>query len=271
MPRQKSVGRPLRLLGQIRTQLREVDGICMHWDNGVEPGDEERVEGLLERSFEGTLVLMESIGQSATRKRVYALFQRAKKNFTFTKYSETAGEPYSVWSNHLSNILGAVETLHTSLRTELEEPIGVIASLVKKFAHVEGALRQRHDSRRTLLVKDEYDIQDLLRSLLFLHFQDISDEDPASKLAGSSSRVDILLRRERIAIEIKKTHRRACDASLGRDLKLDIVDYRARKDCDSLVIVIDERLKHLANPAGLASDLRRTGHNFPVEIFFIHS
>ena len=99
-------------------------------------------------------------------------------------------------SDQLSNILDAVEILHAPLPERAEEPIEVISKLVRRLGAIEAALGQRYESRETLIVADEYDLQDLLRSLLFLHFNDISHEDPAAKLAGSSSRVDLLLRKE---------------------------------------------------------------------------
>jgi hypothetical protein len=262
---------PLRLLKQIRLDLSKVNDICRYWDDGSSPEDEERVGGILERAFEGSLVLMESIGQPEARKRVLTLLRRARKNFTAAEYSVNAGEPYSVWSYQLSNMLNAVEILYAPLPERVEGPIEVISKLVRRLGAVEAALGQRYDSRKTLVVADEYDLQDLLRSLLFLHFKDISHEDPAAKVAGASSRVDILLRSERIAIEIKKTRSGSTDASLGRELKLDIGDYRERPDCKALVIVIDDRQKHLKNPQGLANDLHKIGREFPVHVFFVRS
>jgi len=248
-----------------------VNDICRYWEDGSSPEDEERVRGILEGALEGSLVLMESIGQPEARKRVLALLRRARRDFTAAEYSTNACEPYSVWSYQLSNILDAVEVLHAPSPTGAEEPIEVISKLIHGLGAVEAALGQRYDSRKTLVVADEYDLQDLLRSLLFLHFNDISHEDPAAKLAGASSRVDILLRTEQIAIEIKKTRSGSTDASLGTELKLDIGDYRERPDCNALVIVIDDREKRLKNPQGLANDLRKIGRDFPVHVFFVRS
>src|SRR5580704_2921678 len=90
--------KPLKLLTEIRRDLVEADRICVNWEEGSEPEDEERVEGLLERAFEGALVLMEAIGRRDTRRRILALYERAKKKLTATKYSINAMEPYSVWS-----------------------------------------------------------------------------------------------------------------------------------------------------------------------------
>jgi len=131
--------------------------------------------------------------------------------------------------------------------------------------NVERALQHRHDSRKTLRVTDEYDLQDLLRSLLAIHFDDVSAEEPGPKFAGSSNRVDLVLRKEGIAIEIKKMRSSLSEAELGRALKLDIVDYRQR-DFDALVIVIDVRKGRLKNGKGFVRDLRKVEKGFYVEL-----
>jgi hypothetical protein len=43
-------------------------------------------------------------------------------------------------------------------------------------------------SRR--LVQDEYDVQDILKALLRVHFNDVRPEEPNPSIAGQSPRVD---------------------------------------------------------------------------------
>jgi chorismate mutase len=45
--------KPLKLLMEIRRDLVGTDRICVKWEEESEFEDEERVEGLLERAFEG--------------------------------------------------------------------------------------------------------------------------------------------------------------------------------------------------------------------------
>jgi hypothetical protein len=257
--------KPLKLLAEIRRDLVETDRICVNWEERSEPEEEERVEGLLERAFESALVLMETIGRRDTRTRILALYERAKKRLTATKYSINAMEPYSVWSYRLSNILNAVEKAQFQLAKDAEEPLDLVLGIVDRLQVVERALKHRYNSRKTLRVKDEYDIQDLLRSLLAIHFDDVSAEDPGPKFAGSSNRIDLFLRREGIAIEVKKTRSSLSEAALGRALKLDIVDYRQR-EFDALVIVIDDKRGRLKNPKGFVRDLRKVEKGFHVEV-----
>jgi hypothetical protein len=124
--------KPLKYLTEMRRDLVEVDRICVNWEEGSEPEDEERVEGLLERAFESALVLMETIDRPDTRKRILNLYRRAKKNPTATKYSINAMEPYSVWSYRLSNILKAVEKAQFQPAKDVDEPMDLVLGIVDR-------------------------------------------------------------------------------------------------------------------------------------------
>ncbi len=72
-------------------------------------------------------------------------------------------------------------------------------------------MRCRYENRETLKIEDEYDVQDLLHALLLLYFDDVRAED----YAGKSSRMDFLLKNERVVIEVKKTRLGLADKELG--------------------------------------------------------
>jgi REase_DpnII-MboI len=74
-----------------------------------------------------------------------------------------------------------------------------------KFHVAAKQLEDRYENRPTLRIKDEYDVQDLLHVLLRVHFEDIRPEEWTPSYAGTSSRVDFLLKSEQIVIEAKIT------------------------------------------------------------------
>ncbi len=59
-----------------------------------------------------------------------------------------------------------------------------------RFHKIAKQLRNRHDNRQTLPIKDEYDVQDLLHALLYLYFDDIRAEEWTPSYAGKSARVE---------------------------------------------------------------------------------
>ena len=70
---------------------------------------------------------------------------------------------------------------------------------------------ENRENRETLKIEDEYDVQDLLHALLLLYFDGVRAED----YAGKSSRMDFLLKNERVVIEVKKTRLGLADKELG--------------------------------------------------------
>ncbi|MGJ4748586.1 hypothetical protein ACQV5M_19650, partial [Leptospira sp. SA-E8] len=65
--------------------------------------------------------------------------------------------------------------------------------IILRFHAVAVQLRERHSSRPTLDVNDEYDVQDLMHALLRLHFDDVRSEEWVPSYAGAASRTDFLL------------------------------------------------------------------------------
>ena len=146
-------------------------------------------------------------------------------------------------------------------------PIPVIANMCERFHLVARQLRSRHDSRPTLDVQDEYDVQDLFHSLLHLHFSDVRAEEWTPSYAGKSSRMDFLLKQERIVVEIKKTRQGLDAKELGSQLIEDIARYQAHPDCDALVCFVYDPEGRISNPRGIENDLRRKEGELFVEVW----
>lgn len=141
-----------------------------------------------------------------------------------------------------------------------------VQSLCLRFHAVVRQLRTRHNGRPAFDVEDEYDVQDLLHALLRLHFDDIRPEEWTPSYAGKSTRMDFLLKKENIVIEVKKT-RRGLDAKrLGEELIIDMAHYRNHSDCQTLICFVYDPESRIANPAGLESDLSRDDPDLLVRV-----
>jgi hypothetical protein len=141
-----------------------------------------------------------------------------------------------------------------------------LENLLKRFYLVAHQLTQRHDDRQTLLINDEYDVQDLLHGLLLTLFDDVRPEDPVPNHADKSSRMDFLLKKEKIMVEVKMTRKDLRDVKIGEQLIIDIERYRARVDCQTLVCFVYDPGHYLKNPRGLESDLSRKHDNLSVRV-----
>jgi len=131
-----------------------------------------------------------------------------------------------------------------------------------RFHKVVKQLRNRYSKRETLNVKDEYDVQDLLHSLLQIFFDDIRKEEWTPSYAGGSSRVDFILKNEGIVVEVKKTRENLTDRVLGEQLIVDIEKYKTHPDCKQLICFVYDPEGLLGNPQGIMNDLNKTHEGF---------
>lgn len=141
-----------------------------------------------------------------------------------------------------------------------------LENLFDKFHLVAKQLRNRYNNRNTLDIEDEYDVQDLLHSLLRLYFSDIRNEEWCPSYAGGSSRMDFLLKEEQIVIEVKKTRKGLGDKELGKQLIEDKEKYKTHPDCKKLICFTYDPEGRIVNPKGLQNDLNKQEPEFEVEI-----
>lgn len=147
--------------------------------------------------------------------------------------------------------------------------IAIIENLCERFHLVVRQLKARHDNRETLAVQDEYDVQDLLHSLLTLRFDDIRPEEWTPSYAGGCSRMDFLLKQEQIVIEVKKTRKTLGAKEIGEQLIMDITKYKAHPDCTKLLCFVYDPEGWIANPRGIENDLNREDGELPVKVLIM--
>jgi hypothetical protein len=160
--------------------------------------------------------------------------------------------------------LNEVETYlstKTYQETVIQKAIGRLIVICQRFDLVAKQLKTRHSDRETLKINDEYDVQDLLYSLLQIDFKDIRKEEVIPNFAGSSPRIDFLLKAEKIGIEVKKTSETLKDKKIGDELAADIIRYQNHQDCKYLLCFVYDPEGYLKNPEGLISDLRESSND----------
>jgi hypothetical protein len=176
-----------------------------------------------------------------------------------------------VWSNACAkagSILSAAKQLeYIEGEPNIILPIDVLEQVFERFHVITRQLRSRYKSRPTLEVSDEYDVQDLTHALLKLYFDDIRPEEWVPSYAGKSSRVDFLLKKEQIIVEIKKTRKNLTGSEVGSQLIEDIARYEHHPDCKTLVCFVYDPEGLIANPRGLESDLERDAGAFPIRVY----
>lgn len=169
----------------------------------------------------------------------------------FVKKAKNANGNYVDEYNELMGILKSFEGIDAR-KTELSIE-GILSMVLNRFHKMAKSLKNRHADRGTLIINDEYDVQDLLQGILRLFIDDVRPEDYAPSYAGGNSRIDFHLPKYDMYIETKMTRDGLADKQIGEELLIDIGRYK--NSCSTLVCFIYDPKEKLENPYGLITDL----------------
>lgn len=168
----------------------------------------------------------------------------------------------------IASLIDEINTfgIENKLLIKKEDPMRIVENICYKFHSVARQLQSRHSDRSTIEIEDEYDVQDLLHALLKLHFDDVREEEYTPSYAGSSSRVDFLLKNENIIIEVKKTRKSLKAKEVGEQLIIDKAHYSVHPDCKSLICFVYDPDGRISNPVGLERDLEKNNNGLNVKV-----
>jgi hypothetical protein len=132
----------------------------------------------------------------------------------------------------------------------ISDPLIVLERLLRRLPRVVRQLRSRHGDRPPFQVADENDLEDLLRALLPIHFDDIRSQNRTPSYS-SGNRTDFRLQPEGIALTIKRAPSRDCEKQLCEQLQEDVTCYERESACKTLVAFIHDAEGFLREPAQL--------------------
>jgi REase_DpnII-MboI/Uncharacterized protein conserved in bacteria (DUF2321) len=109
-----------------------------------------------------------------------------------------------------------------------------LEAMLRRLPRAIAQLRSRHGDRPVFSVNDEHDLEDLLRAVLALHFDDVRPECRTPRYAVAT-RTDFLLARDQTSVTAKLARPEARVPQLAEQLREDIAYYQARGNCACLV------------------------------------
>lgn len=146
------------------------------------------------------------------------------------------------------------------------ERIEALFRIGERFHLVAKQLRIRRESRPTLDVNDEYDVQDLFHALLRIPFDDVRPEEWTPSYAGRASRMDFLLPEIEAVVEIKKSRPGLGARELGEELIVDISKYKKHPSCRTLFCFVYDPDGRINNPRGIENDLNAKQEELTVRV-----
>jgi hypothetical protein len=142
----------------------------------------------------------------------------------------------------------------------------LVLALCRRFPLFARQLDKRHGGRPPLVIKDEYDVQDLMHGILRLHFDDIRPEEVTPSYAGNSSRVDFWIPREGIVVETKMTRAGLGQKEVANELTIDAARYAAKTNARLLVCMVYDPAGYCRTADALENDIRQSGAGLEVKV-----
>lgn len=159
----------------------------------------------------------------------------------------------------LNSMIQEIQSFQETPTNELKDvdSIRIVENICNRFHLVARQIEKRHGNQSTIIVKNEYDVQDLLHALLKVNFDDVRSEECTPSYAGGASRMDFLIKQEKIVIEVKMTRKGLGAKEVGDQLAIDIQRYQAHPDCETLICFVYDPDSRVVNPVGIENDLNR--------------
>lgn len=147
-----------------------------------------------------------------------------------------------------------------------QETLKLVRKVCLRLHAVARQLRLRKDSRPTVEIEDDYDLQDLLRALLKMEFDEVGTDEWTPPYAGSVPRTTLLLNREQIAIVAKKTRSGMTTKEIAEQVSADSAFYSAHNRCTTLFCFVYDPEGRIGSPKRLETDLTRVSDRYNVEV-----
>ncbi|MGW7534424.1 PD-(D/E)XK nuclease domain-containing protein [Amycolatopsis sp. NPDC054798] len=136
----------------------------------------------------------------------------------------------------------------------------------RRFPSVANFLGKANKNSVGLSITDEYDLQRIVGGVLFAMFDDVRPEDPTEQFAGGSSRIDFVLKREKVAIEVKCTRPSMTLRKLREELLSDLSAYPHHSGAEGVFILVYDKEHIVANAVGFEDDLAQTRADMKVAV-----
>jgi hypothetical protein len=114
------------------------------------------------------------------------------------------------------------------------EPLGQLDHLLRRLPLVIRQLRWRQGERPAFRVEDQRDLEDLVRALLPVYFEEVRPESRTPRYSAGT-RADFVLAREKIAVTLKFVRAGVSEQQLAEQWREDIAYYRQRGGCRVII------------------------------------
>ena len=143
--------------------------------------------------------------------------------------------------------------------------IAALVTFLRRMPRVIFQLHYRHAERPPFHVRDQHDLEDLLRAILPLQFDCVFLQNRTPKYARANQ-TDFLLddAGTQLALTAKMVGSSLDQHEIGRQIQEDVEFYAKTSKCAALVVFIDDREQRLWGPEKWEAAWARLGETVPI-------
>jgi hypothetical protein len=145
-----------------------------------------------------------------------------------------------------------------------------LMQILNNFPTAARAMSNRKYGRPPFLLSNEYDVQDLLYTILRCTFDDVKREEWTPQNAGSAKRIDFVIRSIQTVIEVKYVRDDLHARKIADELKIDFECYHERPECVQFVGLVFDPQQRIVDPVQFSNELsglrQKRSHSFTVSI-----
>lgn len=147
----------------------------------------------------------------------------------------------------------------------------VVRDILNNFSNaVQKIIKNRRKDHPDFKIEDEYDVQDILYVILKSVFPKLRDEDAIGKVGAKTTKIDLIIREERILVEVKMIKEKdSNETRFIEELKVDFESYHECKWLRKLFCFVYDpykKTRDVSNFHDLNGERTKGEHNFNVEV-----
>lgn len=147
----------------------------------------------------------------------------------------------------------------------------VVRDVLNNFSNaIQKIIKDRRKDHPEFKIEDEYDVQDILYVILKSIFPNLREEDAIPKVGAKSTKIDLIIREEKILIEVKMIKAKdSNETHFIEQLKVDFESYHECKWLRKLYCFVYDpfrKTRDISNFNDLNGERTKGEHNFNVEV-----
>jgi hypothetical protein len=227
-----------------------------------------KIEPSLKTQLESEVSSLHNHPLAVLIKTVYNIGNVNENELNTAMQSVSSGADIDV---QLQILLEDIESSLLNIRYVNKSADEVVRDVLNNFSNaIQKIIKNRRKDHPNFEIEDEYDVQDILYVILKSVFPNLRDEDAIGKVGAKTTKIDLIIREERILVEVKMIKEKdSNETHFIEQLKVDFESYHECKWLRKLFCFVYDpykKTRDVSNFNDLSGERTKGEHNFNVEV-----